>query len=223
MREWLAALAVAGLVVGASGAAADEFLVGLNGNGSLMDSPSIYTGTFMFGMVGSWSLSVDDSGWPAASDSTARFAYIWSTFFAGNYDGTPGGEAWYGYFDGSTLPSAPRFFLDCVTPEGTLGGDFTIAVMIRDADGDGVLSQREKHGDAQLAGNLTVDRNQGTGSFHLKCGCGALGTGNFNFVNRPDSDVVQMIGTLDLVDCPPQPVEDRSWGAIKALYRVSAR
>jgi hypothetical protein len=60
-------------------ASADSaYQVGMNGSGSLMMSPVVYSGNFMFGLVGTWEITLDDSMWPSDADSTARFNYIWN-------------------------------------------------------------------------------------------------------------------------------------------------
>jgi hypothetical protein len=202
----------------APAASCQDYFIGLTGSGSFMKDGADYAGTFLFGLTGTWSIDVDDSGWPAESDSTARFEHLWDTLFAENYDDTPGAEAWYGYLDASTLPAAPRFAFTTTSPEGHIAGDATLVIMMRDMNGDGVRSMTEKHRNCQVTMTLTVDFSQGEGEFFELCGNGGLGTGNLAFPNPPLDDVVQLTGSLHLFDCP-EPVESRSWGAIKARSR----
>jgi len=191
---------------------------GLMGSGSLMADGATYTGTFMFGMTGTWTIDVDDSLWPDAADSTARWNYIWTTFFADNYDDTYGAEAWWGTFDLQTLGSIPTFeFVTSGTPNGVVGGDCTFKIMIRDWSGDGTLSQSEKHRDSQIVYTMSINPDKGTGTFQDWCGHGSFSSGNFKFVNPPQLNVLQVIGQLQTEDCP-SPVEDATWGTIKALY-----
>jgi len=193
-----------------------------NGSGSLMTSPATYSGTFISGLTGTWVFTIDDSVWPAAGDSTAPFDYIWSTYFAGHYDATPGAEGWWGTFDGNTTPSAPQFRFNTTAPSGwngLLGGDMTITILIRDWYADGILSQQEKHRrNHQLSSTFSVNPSLGTGDFINRCGNGSLSAGNFNFKNPPTLDSLTPNGQVTLIDCP-SPVESATWGAIKALYR----
>lgn len=193
-----------------------------NGSGSLMMSPATYSGPFISGLTGTWSFTIDDSMWPAASDSTARFDYIWSTYFAGNYDTTVGAEGWWGFFDGNTTPTAPQFRFNTTAPvgwNGLLGGDMAITILIRDWYADGILDQAEKHRrNHNLSATMSVNPTLGTGDFINKCGDGSLSAGNFNFKNPPTLDSLTPNGQVTLRDCPSA-VEGATWGAIKALYR----
>jgi len=100
MRALTIALAVA-LVAFASMASAFTSFNGV-GTGDFMDSPPTFIGNMEAPgdiLDGSWTITVPDDGWP--TDPVAREAYIWTTFYAGNYEpGTPG--FWKGYFDAST-------------------------------------------------------------------------------------------------------------------------
>jgi hypothetical protein len=193
------------------------YQVGMNGSGSLMMSPVVYSGNFMFGLVGTWEITIDDSMWPGPADSTARFDYIFDHFFAANYDNTVGGENWKGYFNAATLPSPPHFRFDLVSPAGVLEGDITITILLRDWYADGILSQSEKHRNLNLSATLNVHPDLGTGAFEDLCGHGSVSSGNFNFHNPPMLDMLQIVGQIQTYTCP-NPVEDATWGSIKALY-----
>ena len=65
----------------AQSAGATDYSIGLMGSGSLMKNGATYSGTFMYGMTGTWTIDVNDSLWPDESDSTARWNYLWSNFF----------------------------------------------------------------------------------------------------------------------------------------------
>ncbi len=215
----LAAVVLACVLLVTHTASADVYYnIGLNGSGSLMKNGATYTGIFMYGMSGTWTIDLDDSLWPDESDSTARFDYIWDEFFADNYDDTPGAKAWYGYFDGLTLPTTPQFLFVTTSPGGTVGGDITLVIMIRDWDSNGILSQSEKHRNSQLTSTTLINPDLGTDTFVGICGYGALSSGNFKFVNPPADNYIQLVGYLDTEPCP-NPVEDSSWGTIKALYQ----
>lgn len=213
MRRLMVVAALLALVVFAAPAGADDsWFVGLSGSGSLLASGADYSGTFMFGMVGSWVIDVDDSLWPPPG--TARFDYIWATFFADHYDASPGAEAWYGDLDGLTLPTTPRFEFDTTSPGGLLIGDATLRIMVRDWNSNGVLDENEKTDNLNLTATVSVNPDFGTGYFMITCGHGSLGSGNFNF---DDPDALQMTGQLQTYPCP-SPIEQTSWGTIKALY-----
>ncbi len=197
-------------------AAATDYSIGLMGSGSLMMNGAMYGGSFMFGMTGAWTIDVDDSLWPDASDSTARWNYLWTNYFT--YDDTAGAKAWWGLFDGTTLPTVPWFEFVTTSPGGTVAGDCTFRIMIRDWNGDGLLSQSEKHKDSQIVYTLSINPDLGTDAFVDMCGHGSISSGNFKFVNPPQMNIIQLVGHLDVQECP-SPVEDTTWGTIKALYQ----
>jgi hypothetical protein len=215
-RLAFAAVVLVAVLFIAQSAAATSFM--LNGSGSLMKNGATYSGTFLSGMTGTWTIDLDDSLWPADSDSTARFNYIWQTFFAGHYDGTVGAQGWWGFFNGATLPTTPQFAFNTTSPGGIIAGDITITILIRDGYSDGILSQSEKHRNSQLSGTLNVNPALGTGTFVNLCGDGSLSSGNFNFHNLPKLDTIQLVGQITTYVCP-SPVENTTWGTVKALYR----
>lgn len=218
MRKLMFAAIVPALVLLiAMPAAADSYMYGTQGMGSLMKSPVVYSGTFLFGVTGTYEFSLDDSLWPAEADSTARFDYIWTNYFADNYDGTIGAQAWFGYFDGVTMPSSPTFLFDLVAPLGTITGDASVVIMIRDWYADGILSQDEKHRSNQMTVTYILDPNASTGAFADYCGNGSMSGGNFNFINPPGDDSINLMGQFSATFCG-SPVEQSSWGVIKALY-----
>jgi hypothetical protein len=182
--------------------AADQYFIGLTGSGGLLENRAAYAGEFSFGFTGTWKIIINDGGWASHGDPDARFASIWKTFFAGNYDATPGAEAWYGYFDGTTQRRPPRFSFRLSSPKGQLEGDAALVIMVRDANGDGVLSEAEKAEDCQVTATLAVDYTRSKGAFRGMCGSGALGGGTFNFAYPPEVDDLELVGTLTLYDCP---------------------
>ncbi len=204
----------------AAQAHADSYMIQLTGSGGLMLNGADYSGTIDAGMAGTWTLDLDDSLWPDESDSTARFDYIWSTFFADNYNDITGGEHWMGYFTAGTLPSCPLLILDTSVPGGVLGMNASFTVQVRDYYADGVLSQYEKHHSCQMAFTYSVETPLGTGAFMDYCGDGSGSNGSFNFVNPPTADQLEFpfFSQLNLWYCGA-PVEDSTWGAIKTLFR----
>jgi hypothetical protein len=210
----IAVVVLACMLFVAQGASATNYTAGLMGTGSLMQDGATYSGTFMFGMSGSWTIDVDDSLWPAAADSNARWDYLWDFF---EYDDTPGAKAWFGTFDYATLGSVPTFEFVTTNPGGTVAGDCTFRIMLRDWNGDGVLQQSEKHADSQLVYTLSINPELGTGTFENWCGYGSISAGNFKFINPPGINNIQIVGPLVTEECP-SPVEATTWGTIKALY-----
>jgi len=218
MRKLMFAAIVPALVLLiAMPAAADSYMYGTQGMGSMMKSPVVYSGTFLFGVTGTWEVNIDDSLWPVEADSTARFDYLWTNFFVDNYDATTGAEAWYGYFDGVTQPTSPSFYFDLVSPLGTITGDASVVIMIRDWYADGILSQSEKHRSNQMTVTYILDPDASTGAFADFCGNGSMSGGNFNFINPPGDDSINLMGQFSATFCG-SPVEQSSWGVIKALY-----
>ena len=185
------------------------------GSGSLMTSPVVYSGSFTYGVAGTWEWQIDDSTWPSDADSTARFDYIWDTYFADNYDDSdPGAEAWIAHIPGT-------FTFDLTSPDaGHFEGSIDVVITVRDRDlpVDGVLSMSEKHHTNILNANFLLDPDLGTGAFVDHCGNGSLGTYKFKFVNPPDINSINGSGQYTTYECQ-SPVEEGSWGTIKALYR----
>lgn len=215
----MATIAVGALVVllTSSMAGAESYI--LMGSGSwLLDDPT-YSGTIVGGFVGTFTIEIDDSAWPGQNDvDPTRFEYIWQNYFAGNYNPEPGAEAWYGVFDGLTMPSVPQFVFDTSSPGGILAGDISIVIQVRDVDGDGVLDDTEKYANQQFTGTLNVNDDLATGAFVDMCGYGACGSGVFNFVDPPGVDTAEFPGDVTLHPCSA-PVEQSTWSVIKRLYR----
>jgi hypothetical protein len=190
----------------------------LDGSGGLLLDGVEYVGDIFYGMDGSWTLEVDDSLWPDATDSTARFDYIWDTFFASHYDSTQGLTGWRARFDRTTLPTPPLLTLESDLPVGSLVMSESLSVLVRDYDGDGVLSQSEKHHTCQISMTGSVESPLCTGHFTDYCGNGRLGAGDFNFVNPPYSDELTLTAQIKVWYCGTAVIRS-DWGAIKALFR----
>ena len=182
-------------------AAADNYFLTLSGSGNLLDRKPEYVGTFLAGFTGEWSLTFEKHDWTGGSSSNGEFEYVWGRYFAENYDDTPGSEAWYGYFDGSTQGGPPSFKIRTTEPKGVLGGAAAVTIMVRDFNGDGLLSPSERDQNCQMTVTLAVDPELGKGVFRDMCGSGALGGGNFNFVDPPDMDEIMLVGNLNLEEC----------------------
>jgi hypothetical protein len=186
--------------------------------GSLLLHPAQYSGIFTSGGDGTLEYTLDDALWPDPADPDARFAYIWATFFAGNYDGsTPGAEKWVGSIRGTfsmSTSSAPEGY------NGTCAGKILAKYTIRDLDADQVLDEEEKvNWNNMLDGRLSkLCTDPSTGEMACKQGTGALNSNLFGFPTPPELNTLNGFGNLNLSPCPSG-VEDRTWGMIKALYR----
>jgi hypothetical protein len=185
-------------------------------SGTLLSQPAQYSGIFTSGATGTLRFTLDDTGWPV--EANARFAHIWSTYFAPHYYGTPAGaEKWVGTMVGRfymTVTAGPVGYKG--TCEGTITADFTV----RDMDADGVLDESEKDNwnnmlDGRLAKFCT---DPSTGEMVCKKGNGALNSNGFAFKYPPDVNVLNGNGNLWLIACPSAD-EPTSWGLIKSLYR----
>jgi hypothetical protein len=213
MRALTIVLAVA-LAVFASVASADFIMFIGVGYGDFMDSPP----TFIGGMeapgnilLGSWTITVPDDGWP--TEPVAREAYIWNTFYAGNYEpGTPG--FWKGYFDASTNGAQNTLAIVDDTNGGTMSGITTLEIQVQDLNSNGVLDEGE-FCEGSDTGIIIIIRD-GTGVYDGWCG-----NGNFygSYVKDcPGTAETWNFGMyLWIADCST-PVEDTTWGSIKALY-----
>jgi hypothetical protein len=209
----------------AAPAAAEEIVhqvdTPIEGTGNLLKSPVIYTGIFpIAGYVeGTWWFQIDDTGWPDPADPDARFDYIWAEYFADNYGEDHLGKKWQGDFENAT-------FGQDITPcagfpyGGHLGGSFRVTITIRDQDGDQVLDPVEKSANASMNGDSLHEADEGTGDFENLCGFGSMASTKFNFVYPPDDDELSFPGSgwyITTTTCQ-SPVEQTSWGAIKALF-----
>ena len=210
----IAAAVLACMLFVVQAATAADYNIGLMGTGSLLMNGATYSGTFMYGMSGTWTIDVDDTLWPDEADSNARWDYLWDFFV---YDDTPGANAWFGNFDFATLGTVPSFEFVTTSPGGTVASDCTFRIMIRDWNGDGVLQQTEKHGDNNITYTTSINPELGTGEFENWCGYGSISSGNFKFRNPDFLNTIQIVGSLHTQECP-SPVEQTTWGTIKALY-----
>jgi hypothetical protein len=213
MRALTIVMAVA-LVALASVASADFIWFTGVGTGDFMDSPPTFIGNMESPgdiVDGSWTIIVPDDGWP--TEPVAREAYIWNTFYAGNYEpGTPG--FWKGYFDSSTNGVQNPLAIVDNTNGGTMSGVTTLEIQVQDLNSNGVLDEGEFCSGSHT-GIIIIIRD-GTGVYDGWCG-------NGNFYGSYEKDCPGTTETwnfgmyLWIADCST-PVEDTTWGSIKALY-----
>jgi hypothetical protein len=215
MRALLIVLAVAAMATAAYGQETFVWFYGA-GNGDFMSSPPVFGGAMNPGgdiALGSWSITIPDDGWP--TDPTDRYAYIWNTYYAPYYTvGTPG--FWTGYFDPdhAGIDWNPLSIVDD-TNGGTMVGICSVQIQVQDLNNNQVLDEGE-FCSGSLSGLVIIIR-EGTGVYDGMCGTG-------NYFGSYTKDCPATTETwnfgmyLWLEDCTT-PVEDTTWGAIKALYQ----
>jgi hypothetical protein len=186
------------------------------GAGDFMDHPPVFTGVMDPGgdiTNGSWTITVPDAGWPL--DPGTRYTYIWNTFYAPNYQ--PGNPSfWKGYFDTEHgLPSMNALHIVDNTHGGAMSGVCSVEIQVQDLNNNGVLDPGE-FCDGSLAGLVIIIRD-GEGVYDGMCG-----TGNYfgTYVkNCPLTHETWNFGMYLWLDDCSTPVQDSTWGAIKALYQ----
>jgi hypothetical protein len=190
--------------------------------GNVLQSPVMYnSGQLTSGGEGTFEFSLDDTGWPV--DPTARFDYIWATYFAGNYDSTtPGAYKWIGQIPG-------RFYIETTNaPYGYNGGcegSINVKITVRDLDEDGILDPVEKSADHPFDGRLSKlcdypSGDPGYGEMKDKWGWGALASNYFSFKTPPELNRLYGAANLTLTSMGCETANSpSSWSAVKALYR----
>ena len=185
------------------------------GNLVLM-SPPVYSGEVISGdsrIVGAtWTVTIDDTGWPPVSDPAARWDYIFANFFEYNSSY----YFWTAVFDQNTLPDKPAWVIDHPV-NGLMSGTLIVSSVMSDNDRDGVLDIEERMF-GTFEGNLMVMK-YGTGEFAKYCGEGSSNGALFNDdpANWMD-DYVTGSCLLDLINCQIG-TEEKSWGYIKKFHR----
>ena len=182
----------------------------------VLTSPPVYSGDVVSGdsrIVGAtWTVAIDDTGWPPVSDPAARWDYIFTNFFVYN----PTLFFWTAVFDQNNLPAKPDW--EIVHPvNGSMSGTLVVSSVMTDDDRDGILDIEERMF-GTFEGNLMVMKF-GSGEFAKYCGEGAYNGALFNDdpANWLD-DYVMGHCLLDLVNCQIG-TEEMSWGSIKKFHR----
>jgi hypothetical protein len=182
----------------------------------VLNSPPVYSGDVISGdsrIVGStWSVTIDDTGWPPTSDPAARWDYIFNTFFTYNSSY----YFWTAVFDQNNLPAKPTWIIDHPV-NGTMSGTLIVSSVMSDDDRDGILDIEERMF-GTFEGNLMVMK-YGTGEFAKYCGEGAYNGALFNDdpANWMD-DYVTGHCLLDLINCHIG-TEEKSWSNINKIHR----
>ena len=188
-----------------------------SGTGNLMVSPVVYSGTVDAGepllVGGDWLISIDDTGWPSDADQNVRWDYIYTTYFAPNFN--PYVFSWTAIFNGLTTASVPQWSAG-KAPTGDLVGTAEVQLTIQDFDFDAVIDPDERML-MLLSGTIIVVKN-GTGIWAGYCGLGSYSgsTENVDPWNFAD-DSVAGSAVLDIEDCS-LPTETVTWGQVKATY-----
>ncbi len=184
---------------------------------AVMMSPLVYSGAITNGdplVLGApWSITIDDSAWPAPSDPQARWDYIFDNYFV--YEGAPV-NSWTAVFDETNLPSKPSWNVIHAT-SGMMGGTLVVVVTYSDWDCDGILDIDERMMGV-FSGTLVIMK-YGTGIFAGYCGDGAFNGGIMNAdpANWAD-EYVEGHALLNLLDCRIG-TEELSWSAIKRSFK----
>lgn len=217
MRALAIVVAIA-IVALASAASAETFVWFFGvGNGDFIDNPPVFAGGMDPGgdiTAGYWSITLHDDGWPVGPPEV-RYAHIWDTFFAPNYTpGTPG--FWKGYFDTEHgLVAMSDLYIEDDTNGGTMVGICTIEIQVQDENNNTVLDEGE-FCDGSLTGLVIIIR-EGTGVYDGMCG-----TGNYfgsYLKDCPGTYETWNYGMYLWLDDCSTPVQDTTWGVIKALYQ----
>lgn len=220
------------LIFSASSVSAIEFRTetfSLDGDGSFMDSPPVWSGNITGGTLspGNYWIELDDSSWPIDNPGTPnneRWDFIFSNYFT--YDPTPDNEGWDGFFPNPGLGDMQpewRMFTDAGDTLGGLCSSFRI--VIRDFNANGIMEDSEYLAKAISMGYVCYI-NFSKGCFTTFCGQGNA-SGTIDLVNWETwldelyiPSPISPGGRLYLrnENCTTAN-ETASWGSIKAIHR----
>jgi hypothetical protein len=210
MRKVFIVVAAVLLLAGVAGAQV-HYEFHCTGTGNMVkDSPVVYTGPIDGGELapGTWTMTIDDTDWPATGDDAVRWDYLWTNVYV--YD--PGLYIWTGLFDNNGL------FLE-KTGDGTMSGNCDMTFQIIDYNGNGTLEPDECF-DGLSGAVIIID--DGTGIYAHLCGDGTYEGFYFRDCDPVSPtymlDNVDFNMQLDLNDCGMS-VDASTWGAVKGLFR----
>jgi hypothetical protein len=188
-----------------------------SGTGNLVVSPVVYSGSIDAGepllVGGTWTIQIDDTGWPGDAEKGVRWSYIDATYFAPNFN--PVVLSWTGVFNSETTASAPQWRAGR-GDVGDLVGTTEIQFTIQDFDFDAIIDPDERM--LMVASGTIIVVKNGTGIWAGYCGLGSFSgyTENPDPWNWADDSIVG--GTvLDIEDCAVA-TDDVTWGHIKSAY-----
>jgi len=229
MGHWFK-LAVVGLIVvsfplsaGAQQTKTESFQ--LSGWGSHLITPAEYDGQIIGGslMPGTFSIDIDDTGWPVDNPATPNINERWEHVLATYYtydNSTPGAEQWVAYFP-PISQITPVVTWQFYTGPDKIGGVMRLILSIADNFGgnpDGI-PQTDEILHQTVATNMTSHIEQSTGEFFGFCGGGsANGTTDGFELSQPFVFTINT-GSLLLRDFGCQVAnEETTWGAVKSIY-----
>lgn len=200
----------AALLVAGTASAYQTYTFHCDGFGNMVaQQPPVYTGGITGPDLspGDWTMTLMTSGWPGIGDPAARWAYIWSNYYALTYDDFF--CIWTGTFDCE---------LDLVhTGVGTMNGICDLTFQILDGDCDQILDPEECSDG--LSGAVIII-HEGTGAYAELCGNGSYSGNYYRNCTEPDYmlDEVHFDMELLLDECG-MGTDLSTWGAVKALFR----
>lgn len=183
--------------------------------GGILHSDPVYEGPLTSGGAGTLRIILDDTGWP--TDPVMRFDYIWTTYFASNWDSTGGEARWTGQIPGS-------FFIEATTaPIGYVGwceGSINAKITVRDFNGNEVLDPAERERRHLFDGRLSrLCNDPAGGEMDCKWGWGAVASNYFSFEEDPVDTLYNGANlTLTPMGCESG-AEPTTWSSVKSLYR----
>ncbi|MFH1312918.1 MAG: hypothetical protein ABIJ00_06785 [Candidatus Eisenbacteria bacterium] len=187
--------------------------------GGIVNSAAVYEGTITSGGVGTFRITLNDTGWPV--DPVLRFNHIWTTYFAANWDSAGGQAKWVGQIPG-------RFYINATSaPIGYNGwceGSINAKITVRDLNKNQILDAAELAKQHLFDGRLSKlcdypDGDPAGGEMADKWGWGAVASNYFSFEATPVDTIYNGTNlTLTTMGCVSD-VEPTTWGSVKSLYR----
>lgn len=201
------------MMVAAVAVAYDQYNLHCDGDGNMVKaSPPVYTGPIASGSdfyPGTWTMVVDDTGWPGIADPAARWAYIWTNYY--EYDD-------FGYIWTGTFNCDLSLVHDGV---GSLIGVNDLTFQLLDGDFDGILDPEECM-DGMSGAVIII--NEGSGAYATLCGNGSYSGYYFRTCDVGPGDPSYMYDDVHFdmelwLDECGMGTDETTWGAVKALFR----
>lgn len=183
--------------------------------GGILHSDPVYEGSLTSSGTGTLRITLNSTGWP--TDPAARFDYIWTTYFAANWDNSTGEAKWVGQIPG-------RFYINATSaPAGYLGwceGSINAKITVRDFNGNQILEASERDRQHLFDGRLSkLCTDPAGGEMDCKWGWGAVASNYFSFEEDPVDTLYNGANlTLMATGCESG-AEPTTWSSVKSLYR----